>query len=159
MPLECQGLSRFISTNLLPYHKDQTSRHKNRPMIEYYLRLNTMPWKRMDCNLKTGRRFVISSKLRPLYTPGNIMRFALNWRIGGSQNSSECGDEEKNPCPQPWIEPPIPVVQPVAELFRLILLYLHIFNTILRVVMKDWGVLACSYFKCISWDFTLRLLM
>jgi hypothetical protein len=60
---------------------------------------------------------------RPLYRQEDIPWYPLDRRLGGPQNRSGRGGEERNSQPLPGLEPPI--IQPVAqryttELFRLL---------------------------------------
>jgi hypothetical protein len=51
-------------------------------------------------------RLVVSFTPRPLYRQGKSPWYPLHRRLGGPQNRSGCGCEEKNSQPPPEIEPP-----------------------------------------------------
>jgi hypothetical protein len=48
-------------------------------------------------------------------SPGKILWYPLDWRLGGAQSRSGRGGEEKNSQPLPELEPPI--IQPVAQCY------------------------------------------
>jgi hypothetical protein len=58
-------------------------------------------------------RWVVSFTPRLLYPQGKSPWYPLDRRLGGPQNRSESGGEEKNSQPLPGIEHPI--IQPVAQ--------------------------------------------
>jgi hypothetical protein len=55
----------------------------------------------------------VSFTLWPLYSQGNSPWYLLDRRLGGVQNRSGRGDEEKNSQPISGLEQPI--IQPVAQ--------------------------------------------
>jgi hypothetical protein len=57
-------------------------------------------------NLSTRRRLVVSFTPRQLYPQGKNPWYPLDRRLGGSQNRSGRGGEEKNSQPLPGFEPP-----------------------------------------------------
>jgi hypothetical protein len=67
------------------------------------------------CILDLGSRWrwVVSFTPRPLYPQGKRPWYPLDRRMGGPQNWSGRGGEEKNSSPLPGLEPPI--IQPIAQ--------------------------------------------
>jgi hypothetical protein len=67
-------------------------------------------------DLVTRRRWVVGFAPRPPYPHGRGTCYPLDRRLGGLQNWSGCGGEEKNSQPLPGLEPPI--IQPVYSWVR-----------------------------------------
>jgi hypothetical protein len=74
-------------------------------------------------DLDTSWRWAVSFTPRPLYPQGKSPSYPLDRRLGGPQNRSGCGGEEKNsqplPGPEPWI------IQPVAQHYNIELSWLQ----------------------------------
>jgi hypothetical protein len=64
-------------------------------------------------DLSTRLRWAVSFTPRPLYLQGKSPSYPLDRRLGGPQNLSGRGCEEKNSQPLPALEPS--VIQPVAQ--------------------------------------------
>jgi hypothetical protein len=62
----------------------------------------------------------------------------LNRRLGGPQNRSGRGGEEKNSQPLPGLEPPI--IQPVAIIIILILILIIIIIIIISIRIRSFGL-------------------
>jgi hypothetical protein len=58
-------------------------------------------------------RWVVSLTLRPFYPQGKSFWYPLDRRLGGAQNRSGLGGDEKNSQPLAGLE--LPIVQPVAQ--------------------------------------------
>jgi hypothetical protein len=112
-------------------------------------------------NFGTRWRWVVSFTLRPLYPQGKSLWYPLDRMLGGPQNLSEHGGEEKNSQPLPKIEPPIS--QPIAQRYTtelsrfyppppLLQWYLAVVNfkilhfSALLFPTRSWHVISC-----VSW--------
>jgi hypothetical protein len=99
-------------------------------------------------NVGTRWSWVVSFTPRPLYPQGKIPWYPVDRRLGGPQNRSGRGGEEKNCQTLPGLEPPI--IQPVAqryttELYWLLVMFImYVKITALVSSMGALRPLACS---------------
>jgi hypothetical protein len=113
------------------------------------------------CILDLGARWrwVVSFTSRPLlYSQGNSPWYPLDRKLGGPQNRSGRGGEEKNSQPLPRLEPQI--MQPVAQRYTIELFWLlfltvapRIFSKFKAVAMlKDLKIAKTFTRTSILWD-------
>jgi hypothetical protein len=92
----------------------------------------------------TRWRWVVTFKLRPLYSQGKSLRYPLDRRLGGPQSRSGHGGEKRNSQPPPEIEPQNPdrparsLVTIPTELSRLFFITMLVRLTMTWSVLRLW---------------------